>query len=395
MDISFRSDEALYLQIADHFRRLVAAGKLRPGERLPAIRELAQKLGIDPGTVARAYQELERDGVVTGRRGGGSFVSTVASEAYLSELQHRRLSTLVEGAIIEALGLGFGTEDIETAFTLRLADWRERRSESAQPVSPAARAPGEVRFIGSHDLAVELLATHFGALYPDLRFTASFVGSLAGLMALESREADIAGAHLMDAETGEYNVPYVRRLMPHEVVVLINLVQRVQGLMLPHGNPKGITGVADLKSPDVTFVNLEYRSQAIAHVELSWLAPSKLRRTTVVGSKKMVVYDDCSNEPVRVYDSGVMPRNPESFGEYLKYRTGDIVSPHIDPSEPIAMQMEDFCRAVRSGSTPRSSAHLGLQVVHMIEAAERSLKLCNRCADSTAVTQAGFPGAGA
>ena len=58
-------------------------------------------------------------------------------------------------------------------------------------------------------------------------------------------------------------------------------------------------------TPDVAFVNLEFASGAIAHVELSWLAPSKLRRTTIVGSRKMVVYDDTSNEPVRVFDSGV------------------------------------------------------------------------------------------
>jgi predicted dehydrogenase len=123
---------------------------------------------------------------------------------------------------------------------------------------------------------------------------------------------------------------------------------------------------------DVAFINCEFDSGTLAHVELSWLAPSKLRRTTVVGSKKMVVYDDCSNEPVRVYDSGVMPRDPASFGEYLKYRTGDIVSPHIDGSEPLALQMDDFCRAIRWGFTPRSSGQLGLDVVHMIEAAERS-----------------------
>ncbi len=81
MEISFRPDEALYLQIADHFRRLVATGKLRAGDRLPSIRDLAQKLGIDPGTVARAYQQLERDGVITGRRGGGSVVSTASGES--------------------------------------------------------------------------------------------------------------------------------------------------------------------------------------------------------------------------------------------------------------------------------------------------------------------------
>jgi len=127
------------------------------------------------------------------------------------------------------------------------------------------------------------------------------------------------------------------------------------------------------RQDDVAFINCEFESGTIAHVELSWLAPSKLRRTTVVGSDKMVVYDDCSNEPVRLYDSGVMPRNPESFGEYLKYRTGDIVSPHIEGIEPIALEMEDFCAAVRSGSSPRSSPELGLEVVRMIEAAERSL----------------------
>ena len=85
----------------------------------------------------------------------------------------------------------------------------------------------------------------------------------------------------------------------------------------------------------------------------------------------MVVYDDCSNEPVRVYDAGVMPRDPETFCEYLKYRTGDIVSPHIEGIEPMALQVDDFCRAIRSGIAPRSSAQLGLDVVSMIEAAER------------------------
>ena len=61
----------------------------------------------------------------------------------------------------------------------------------------------------------------------------------------------------------------------------------------------------------------------MAHVELSWLAPSKLRRTTIVGSRAMVVYDDTSNEPVRIFDSGVELPNPERFGEYrLSYRTG-------------------------------------------------------------------------
>jgi predicted dehydrogenase len=128
-------------------------------------------------------------------------------------------------------------------------------------------------------------------------------------------------------------------------------------------------------TPDVVFINLEFASNTIAHVELSWLSPSKLRRTTIVGSRRMVVYDDTSNEPVRIFDSGVQLANPSSFGEYhLSYRTGDIISPHVDPAEPLSLELRDFFNAIRTRSTPRSSAMLGLEVVRVIEAVDRSLE---------------------
>jgi predicted dehydrogenase len=127
-------------------------------------------------------------------------------------------------------------------------------------------------------------------------------------------------------------------------------------------------------TPDVAFINLEFPSGTVAHVELSWLAPSKLRRTTVVGSEKMIVYDDTSNEPVRVFDSGVSLPNPESFGEYkLSYRTGDIVSPHVRAAEPLYLEMQDFCEAIRTRGTPRSSREIGLEVVRIVEAVDASL----------------------
>jgi predicted dehydrogenase len=126
--------------------------------------------------------------------------------------------------------------------------------------------------------------------------------------------------------------------------------------------------------PDVAFINLEFPSGTIAHVELSWLAPSKLRRTTIVGSRKMIVYDDTSNEPVRVFDSGVVLPNPETYGEYrMTYRTGDIVSPHIPAAEPLYLELADFCTAIRTGGTPRSSAEIGLDVVRIIESVDESL----------------------
>jgi predicted dehydrogenase len=128
-------------------------------------------------------------------------------------------------------------------------------------------------------------------------------------------------------------------------------------------------------TPDVAFVNLEFPSGTIAHVELSWLAPSKLRRTAIVGSKKMIVYDDTSAEPIRIFDSGADLPDPDTFGEFrLTYRTGDILSPRVDATEPLQLELADFCDAVRTGAEPRSSARLGLDVVRITEAVNRSLE---------------------
>ena len=126
--------------------------------------------------------------------------------------------------------------------------------------------------------------------------------------------------------------------------------------------------------PDVAFVNLAFPSGTVANVELAWLAPAKLRRTVVVGSRKMVVYDDTSGEPIRIHDSGASLEDPTTFGEYrLTYRTGPILSPPIEATEPLVIELRDFCRAIREGVEPTSSAQIGLEVVEMIEAVERAL----------------------
>src|SRR5215218_1124032 len=126
--------------------------------------------------------------------------------------------------------------------------------------------------------------------------------------------------------------------------------------------------------PDVCFINLRYPSGTVAHVELAWLSPSKLRRTAIVGSKKMVVYDDTSGESVRIFDSGASIPDPETFGEYqLSYRTGDIVSPRVEATEPLSLELTDFGAAIRERRRPLSSPEMGLDVVRTIEAVERSL----------------------
>jgi hypothetical protein len=94
----------------------------------------------------------------------------------------------------------------------------------------------------------------------------------------------------------------------------------------------------------------------------------------VVGSEKMVVYEDGAPEPVRVFDRGVIYRDPETFGEYhLSYRTGDIVSPRLDHYEPLNQQLADFVGAVRGEKSLHDQVRLAREVVCIAEAADRSL----------------------
>src|SRR5436305_5734692 len=120
---------------------------------------------------------------------------------------------------------------------------------------------------------------------------------------------------------------------------------------------------------------MEFDSGSVANIELSWLAPSKLRRTVVVGSERMVIYDDVSTEPIRLFDSGVVYRDPETFGEYqLSYRSGDILSPKIESYEPLALELDDFVAAVRAGKRMEFHTALARSVVRIVEAADISLK---------------------
>lgn len=109
--------------------------------------------------------------------------------------------------------------------------------------------------IGSHDLALDLLAGHIRRFAPAVRLTSANVGSLGGLTALRRGDAHLAGTHLLDEASGEYNRAFVARLLPDEEIVLVNLAYRDQGFVLPPGNPRGLAALADLARPGVRFVN--------------------------------------------------------------------------------------------------------------------------------------------
>lgn len=127
---------------------------------------------------------------------------------------------------------------------------------------------------------------------------------------------------------------------------------------------------------DVAFLDLEFPSGVVGHVEVSWLAPTKLRRTTLVGTERMILYDDVeATEKVKVFDRGVVLKQPETFGEWqLTYRLGDIVIPCLDNQEPLTLEMEDLVGSILEQRPPRADGWNGYRVVAAIEAAQRSLK---------------------
>jgi len=124
---------------------------------------------------------------------------------------------------------------------------------------------------------------------------------------------------------------------------------------------------------DVVFLMIGFPSGAIAHAHLSWLAPSKLRTTTVIGSQKMVIYDDNQSvEKVKIYDQGVDKLEIDELRR--SYRAGDIHSPRIAMTEALQVEMRHFIECVRDGKKPRSDGEAGLMVVRVLELAMRSLR---------------------
>jgi len=124
---------------------------------------------------------------------------------------------------------------------------------------------------------------------------------------------------------------------------------------------------------DVVFLMIGFPSVAIAHAHLSWLAPSKLRTTTVIGSQKMVIYDDNQSvEKVKIYDQGVDKLEADELRR--SYRTGDIHSPRVPMTEALQAEMRHFIECVRDGKKPRTDGEAGLVVVRVLELAMRSMR---------------------
>jgi predicted dehydrogenase len=162
----------------------------------------------------------------------------------------------------------------------------------------------------------------------------------------------------------------VNDLGPHDLSILLYWIDRPVSMVSASGSTVFQDGV-----PETAFLTLSFDQGPTANVQLSWLAPHKVRQTIIVGSKRMVVYDDAATDgAVRIYDRGFDFTEPSNFGEYqLTYRSGDMIVPRLDASEPLGLELEDFAKAIESGATPRSNAQLGVEIVRILEAAHTSL----------------------
>jgi len=160
-------------------------------------------------------------------------------------------------------------------------------------------------------------------------------------------------------------------LAPHDVSVACYLFDAQPVSISASGHAYLQEGVED-----VVFANLKFADGRMAQIHVSWLDPHKIRKVTLVGSHKMVVFDDMeASEKIRIYDKGadVQRRSVESYVEAITLRTGDILIPKIPGGEPLRIECEHFIDCVAKGARPRSDGADGVRVVRVLEAGSASL----------------------
>lgn len=216
----------------------------------------------------------------------------------------------------------------------------------------------------ARELRKVVMAGHTFLYSPPVRLVRQLIreGEIGEPLYVQSSRMNL-GVHQAD-------VSVLWDLAPHDLSILVDWLDeypvRVSAIgRATHGG----------KRADVAFMSLEFPSGCIASLHLSWLAPTKIRRTTLVGTHRMVVYEDTNpEEPVKVYDKGVELPDPQDFGRHqLTYRTGEVRSPHVEVTEPLEAELRDFLARVADGAGPDGRESRAVEIVRTIEAAELSL----------------------
>lgn len=227
-------------------------------------------------------------------------------------------------------------------------------SDEARALIAAAASAGRVLMVG-----------HTFAYHPAVAYIRDLIanGELGRLYYVDAVRANL-GIHQPD-------VHVAWDLAPHDLTILEMLIGRSPTAVRAHGVGHVRPGV-----PDVAWLTLDYPGGVTAGLHLSWLAPSKVRQLTVVGDRRMVVFDDTATlDKVRIFDRGVeAPPRTDSYGEFqLSYRYGDVVTPRLDGTEPLRLECAHFVACARGEAQPVTDGCAGLRVVQVLEAVDRSL----------------------
>lgn len=160
-------------------------------------------------------------------------------------------------------------------------------------------------------------------------------------------------------------------IAPHDISIALHLLGQMPEAVRCQG-ASCLNGIVE----DVVFLTMFFPNNVLCHVHASWLDPSKTREMTVVGSQKMVVYDDVSAEgKVRVYDKGAFRKGDVTYGDFqYKLHSGDILIPRLDMREPLQIECAHFVECIRTGNTPLTDGENGLRVLKVLAAGERSLR---------------------
>ncbi|MEN2994774.1 MAG: molybdopterin biosynthesis protein [Thermodesulfovibrio sp.] len=199
---------------------------LKKEENLKAIlsRQISSNMGVDEFVRVKVGRVGDKYIATPIARGAGLLMSVVRADGYI---------VIPKGSE----GFSQGTEVMVNL-------WRSKDE-----------IDNTVVCIGSHDNTLDVLSNFLRKRYPKFTLSSAHVGSMGGLVAIKKGEAHMAGIHLLDDTTGEYNVPFIKKLMPEKKVILVNLVYRIQGFIVKKGNPKNIKGFEDLLREDVVFIN--------------------------------------------------------------------------------------------------------------------------------------------
>jgi predicted dehydrogenase len=161
-------------------------------------------------------------------------------------------------------------------------------------------------------------------------------------------------------------------LAPHDISIILHILEEFPLAVNCQGNAHVTPGIED-----VTNISLTFRHKRFATIQSSWLEPRKVREMTIVGTRRMIVYDDVeTNEKIRIYDTRVeRPPHHDTFAEFhYSYHYGDIYIPYIKQEEPLRGECQHFLECIEKGAEPLTSGHKGLELVKILEAASASLK---------------------